>query len=153
MSMMRSLGLTAAALGIVLAANTEVRAAEVRYVKLRRTTVVAGVDLRSAVYAMQWNLQGTRATVTFSRKGRVVATVQGECVTFGRSVSSDTLYFSKDPDGFLAIRALGFATTNKGIVFPVVRSHPQPARDVPLENWLVEESLRDPTPPVPKAYR
>ena len=150
MNMKKILGLTAAALGVVLAAHPEVRAAEVHYLKLPRTMVLAGVDLRAAVYTVQWDLQGARATVTFSRKGRVVATVQGECATFDRSVASDTLYFSKDPGGFLAINALGFASTNKGIVFPVVRSHPH---HIPLDNSLVEGSWPNTAPPVPRVYR
>jgi hypothetical protein len=145
--------LTAAALGAVLTANTEVRAAEVHYLKLPRTMVVAGVDLRAAVYTVQWDFQGPRATVTFSRKGRVVATVQGESATFNRSVSSDTLYFSKDPDGFMAVNGLGFASTNKGIVFPVVRSHPHPTRNTPVGSSLVEQSWPNTAPPVPRVYR
>jgi len=152
MNMMKILGLTAAALGVVLAANTEVQGVEVRHLRLPRPMVVAGVDLRAAVYTVQWDIQGTRATVTFSRKGRLVATVQGESATLGRSVSSDTLYFSKDPDGFLAINALGFASTNKGIVFPVVRSHSHPSRDIPVGNPLKEESWPNP-PTVPRVYR
>jgi hypothetical protein len=138
--MMRILGLTAAALGVVLAASTEARGAEAHYLKLTRPVVLGGVDLRAAVYTVQWDLQGTRATVTFSRKGRVVATVQGGCATFDRSVPNDTLYFSKDPDGFLAISALRFASTNKGIVFPLVRSRPHPPTDNPMGNALMEEN-------------
>jgi hypothetical protein len=153
MNIMKILGLTGMALGVVLTANTELRAAEAHYLKLPRTMVVAGVDLRAAVYTVRWDLQGTRATVTFSRKGRVVATVQGEYATFSRSVPNDTLYFSKDPDGFLAVNALGFASSNKGILFPVVRSHAHPSRDIPLDNTLMEESLRNTTSTVPRIYR
>ena len=152
MNVMKILGLAGMALGVVLTANNELRAADAHYLKLPRTMVVTGVDLRAAVYTVQWDLQGNRATVTFSRKGRVVATVQGECATLNRSVASDTLYFSKDPDGFLAINALGFASTNKGIVFPVVRSHSHPSRDIPVGNPLKEESWPNP-PTVPRVYR
>ncbi|MGO8732594.1 MAG: hypothetical protein ACLQVM_07365 [Terriglobia bacterium] len=153
MDSMKFLGLTAAALGVVLAANTEVRAADVHYLKLTRTMVIAGVDLRAAVYTVQWDFQGARATVTFSRKGRVVATVQGERATFDRSVPSDTLYFSRDPDGFLAIKGLAFASTSKGIVFPVVRSHPHPSGGAAVDNPLVNESWRNAPPPVPRVFR
>jgi hypothetical protein len=151
MSMMKILGLTAAMFGIVLAANTGVRAAEVHYLKLPRTMVLAGVDLRAAIYTVQWDLQGPRATVTFSRKGRIVATVQGDCATFDKSVPNDTLYFSKDPDGFLAIGALRFASTNKGIVFPLVRSRLHPPKDNPMDNRLMQENWPNQTPAVPKA--
>jgi len=140
MDMTKILGLTVTALGLLFAGNTEVRGAEAHYLKLTRHMVVAGVDLQAAVYNVQWDLKGTRATVTFSRKGRVVATVQGGCATFDRSVPNDTLYFSKDPDGFLAISALRFASTNKGIVFPLVRSRPHPPTDNPMGNALMEEN-------------
>ena len=150
MDTMKILRVTVTALGVVLAANTEARGAEVHYLKLTRPMVLGGVDLRAAVYTVQWKLQGTRATVTFSRKGRVVATVQGECATFDRSVPNDTLYFSKDPDGFLAISALRFASTNKGIVFPLVRSRLHPPNVNPMDNRLMQENWPNQTPAVPK---
>jgi hypothetical protein len=137
----------------VLIANTEVSAAEVHHLKLPRPMVIASVDLRAAVYTVQWDLQGTRATVTFSRKGRVVATVQGIVVTFDRSVRGDTLYFSKQPDGYFTITALGFAGSDKGLIFPVARSHPHPARDTPLDKSLVEDSWPNAAPAVPRVYR
>jgi hypothetical protein len=153
MNVMKILGLAGMALGVVLTANNELRAADAHYLKLPRTMVVTGVDLRAAVYTVQWDLQGNRATVTFSRKGRVVATVQGEYATFNRSVPKDTLYFSKDPDGFFALNGLGFASSNKGILFPVVRSHAHPNRDNPVDNTLMGESLRNTTSTVPRIYR
>jgi hypothetical protein len=145
MNTVKILGLTAAAFGAVLGANSEVRGAEAHYLKLTHPMVVAGVDLRAAVYAVHWDLQGTRATMTFSRKGRVVATVQGECATLGRSVASDTLYFSKRPDGYFAIVALGFAGSDKGVVFPLVRSHSRPPQDIPLNMEMMEENQRPQT--------
>jgi hypothetical protein len=153
MNAMKILGLTAATLGVVLAANTEVRGADAHSLKLTRPMVVAGVDLQAAVYTVQWDLQGTRATVRFSRKGRVVATVQGECTTLGRSVPGDTLYFSKRPEGYFAIMALGFAGSDKGIIFPLVRTHPRSPQDTPAGDLLMEESWRSapqPRPPISK---
>jgi hypothetical protein len=153
MNSMRILVLATAALGVALAANAEERAAEVHYLQLPRTMVIAGVNLRAAIYTVQWELQGTRATVTFARKGRVVATIQGESATFNRSVASDTLYFSKGPDGSLALNGLGFASTNKGILFPVVRSHRQPAGNTSAGNSLFEQDWPNAAPPVPRVYR
>lgn len=153
MDMMKILGLTVTALGLLLAGNSEVRGAEARDLKLARPMVVPGIDLQAAVYIVQWDLKGTRATVTFSREGRVVASVQGERATFDRSVPNDTLHFSKDRDGFLAISALRFASTNKGIVFPLVRSRPRSPRDNPTGNSWIEEDWRSQAPAVPKIYR
>jgi hypothetical protein len=153
MNRMKIQALTAAMLGVVLAANTEARSAEVHFLQLTRPMVVAGINLRSAVYNVQWDIQGDRATVTFSRKGRVVATVQGACATFDRSVRNDTLYFTKTPDGFLAINALGFADTNKGILFPLVRSYLHPPRDTSVDKMLMEERRGNDGLVVPRVYK
>jgi len=150
MDKMKIMGLTVTALGLLVAGNSDVRGAEALYLKLTRPMVVAGVDLRAAVYNVQWDLKGNRATVTFSRKGRVVATVQAECATFDRSVPNDTLYFSKDPDGLLAISALRFASTNKGIVFPLVRSRLHPPKVNPMDNRLMQENWPNQRPAIPK---
>jgi len=129
-------GPTAMALGLALAMNAEGSAAEMSSLKLTKNMVIAGVDLRAGTYAVQWKIKGTHATVKFSRDGRAVATVQGECAAFDRAVATNTLYFSKSPDGFFAIHALGFAGSNKGILFPLVRSNPRRPADRPLDNPL-----------------
>lgn len=91
------LGLVFVAVGAVLVPTSELQALDARGLKLTEPMVVQGIYLRAAIYDVQWNLQGAHAVVTFSRKGRVVATVQGELVTFDRSVTADTLYFTKHP--------------------------------------------------------
>jgi len=153
MNSMKILLLTVALLGAVPAANAEERAAEVHYLNLPHPMVIAGVNLRAAIYTVQWDIEGPRATVTFSRKGRVVATIQGESATFNRSVDRDTLYFSKGPDGSMALNGLGFASTNKGILFPVVRSHRHPAGNTSAGNSLFEQDSPNIAPPVPRVYR
>jgi hypothetical protein len=145
-------GIVLVSIGFGLVPASMVRAVEVHSLKLTQPMAIAGVDLRAAVYDVHWELQGKRATVTFSRKGHAVATVQGECATFDRAVQGDTLYFSQHPDGFLAIRALGFASSNKGIVFPLVRSHPHASRDAVEAGPFLQESWHH-GPPVPRVYR
>ena|SRR5579862_1199897 len=136
MNMMKILGLSAVVFGIMLAANTEVQGAGVHALKLPHSTVVAGVDLHAATYNIEWDIQGANATVTFSRNGHVVATVQGTCAVFDRSVTTDTLYISKHADGLTAIYALGFASTNKGIVFPLMQSRSKPPADTHVYAYL-----------------
>ena len=153
MSIVRILGLTAVVFGILLTANREMRGAEAHNLTLARPMVVAGIDLRPAVYDIQWDVQGTRATVKFSRKGHLVATVQGDCAVFDRSVRSDTLYISKHPDGFVAINALAFASTNKGIVFRQIRFHRRRSMDAPVTGPLVEASLRSDAVVAPRLNR
>jgi hypothetical protein len=150
MNRLKTLGLAVAVLGVVLAVSTRARAVEGHFLKLTRPMDVAGVDLRTAVYSLQWQFEGTRATVTFSRKGRVVATVQGESATFERTVPNDTLFVGKHADGTLAVKALGFAGSNKGIVFPLVGDRPRPAEDLPMGNAFGNEPLGNFKRPVPR---
>ena len=117
-------GSVIASFGIMLVAPLAWAATEPDGLKLDRPMVVAGVYLRAAVYDVQWQLHGTDATVTFSRKGRTVATVEGQVVNFTRTAAADTLYFSKSPDGSFFINGLGFARTNRGIAFPTSSSRP-----------------------------
>jgi hypothetical protein len=147
------LGPTAMALGLALAMNIEGQAAEMNSLKLARDMVIAGVDLRAGAYTVQWKIQGTRATVTFSREGRTVATVQGKYTTFDRSVTTNTLYFSKNPNGYLAINALGFAGTKKGILFPLVRSGSHPPVDSSLDNLLVNRWWGESAAPVAPIHK
>ena len=82
--------------------------------------------------------------MTFSRKGRAVATVQGETATFGKNVANNTLYVSKHSDSLFHIDALAFAHTNQGIVFPVIQSRPRHAHtNNPAEDLLMEDAWRN----------
>ena len=125
--------------GAVLTLVSELHAAEARTLKLTRPMVVQGIYLRAAVYDFQWERQATHVTVTFSRQGRAVATVQGEISTFIRTVVNDTFYFSRHPDGCFYIRALAFAHTNKGIVFRDLRSHPNAANNSPAAKAMLQD--------------
>ena len=145
-------GIILMSIGLGLAPPSDLRAVEVHTLKLAQPMVIAGVYLRAAAYDVHWELQGARATLTFSRKGHAVATVQGEWATFDRSVEDDTLYFSKHPDGFLAVRALGFASSNKGIVFPLIRSRSHASRDTFVAGPFIRENWQH-APPVPRVYR
>lgn len=114
------------AIGVVLAAATGVRAAEDHFVNLPHPMVVAGVDLRPGPYNIQCDLKGTRATVTFSRKGRVVATVQGVVSNLDKIATRNTVFISKHPEGFTAINGLGFAGSDKNVTFPSYPSRRDP---------------------------
>ena len=136
------LGLIALELALALAAETEVRAIDKHPLILGNPMVVAGVDLRAGVYDIKWQFQGARATVTFSRKGRVVATVQGLVSTLDKTLTHDTLFVTKHPDGFIAISGLGLAGTNRHIIFPVYPSPRHHTTDIRPDIVMMEESLR-----------
>lgn len=132
------------AIEVVLAAATGVQAAEDHLVNLPHPMVVAGVDLRPGLYNIQCGLKGTRATVKFSRKGRIVATVQGVVSTLNKMATYNTLFVSKHPEGFIAINGLGFAGSDKDITFPVYPFHRDSPLNTQMEGWVVGQSLSTP---------
>jgi hypothetical protein len=140
-------------IGAGLLATCQLQALEVHTVRLTRPMVVAGVYLRAAAYDVRWEQHDTHATVPFSRKGRAVATVQGEVATLNKTSSKDTLYFSKHPDGFFLINALGFANTNKGIVFSTFRSRSNGANRNPTTNEPIKNDWLFRTRTLPPVYR
>ncbi|HMD87015.1 MAG TPA: hypothetical protein VKO18_20180 [Terriglobia bacterium] len=144
MKMIKFPAISALAIGVALAAATRVRAADAHYLELTRPMVVARVNLRAGVYKIQWELEGTQANVTFSRKDRVVATVHGVYSTSNKSVTCDTLYTAKHPDGSIAIIAFGIAGSDKAIVFPAYRSHPLPAMNTQVVTGMVQGSWVSP---------
>jgi hypothetical protein len=91
------------------------------HVKLPKSMAVAGVLLKAGEYNLQWDLQNQEATVRFLKKGRVVATVQGQVRTEAERKPVDTLYISKDSTGQDIISALGFAGTTQIVTFAVPR--------------------------------
>jgi hypothetical protein len=148
-----TLGFVFVMFGAVWMLAADLRAVDTLGLKLPQPMIVSGVYLRPAIYDIRWDAQGAHATVIFSRKGRVVATVQGEISTLAQTASNTTLYFSKQPDGFFAINALGFAQTNRGIVFPVLRPRSRAANDNPAADPWLENDLRNNAQPRPQVYR
>ena len=144
MNKIKFLGLTALEIGLVLVAETEMRAADNHPVRLSCPMVVAGVDLRAGFYDIQWEFKNTRATVTFSRKGRAVATVQGVVSTLDKIPTHDTLFVSKHPDGFIAINGIGFAGTKKAIIFRAHPSRRHHTTDIRPNIEMTEEILTSP---------
>jgi len=147
------LGLVLWVAGAAWAAPASLQAAEARGLRLTRPMVISGIYLRAADYLVQWDLHGTHATVTFTRKGRTVATVQGELMMLDRSTPNDTCYFSRQPDGFFAINALGFAKSDQAVVFPVRRSHRNPALTNPAASVMMENEWRNRGQPAPMVYK
>jgi hypothetical protein len=136
------------AIGVVLAAASGAQAAEDQLVNLPHPMVVAGIDLRPGLYDIQCNLQGTRATVTFARKGRIVATVQGVVSTLDKIATHNTVFVSKHPEGFTAINAIGFAGSDKDVAFPASPSRRDPPLDIQMQTdrWMLGQGSATPAP-------
>jgi len=129
--------------GTLLIMNSGLRAEAPPGLKLAQPMIIEGIYLRAGVYDVQWKLDGARAEVTFSRKGRAVAVVHGELAGLDRSAARDTLYFTKHPDGFFYVNALGFGGTRNGIVFPVLRSRAKSVNPSPPDDAMMEDEWRN----------
>jgi hypothetical protein len=147
------LGIVLVLFGAVLAPRAELRGADTRSLQLTKPMIIEGIYLRASVYDVRWELQGLHATVTFSRKGRAIATVQGDLSTMDRSSPNDTLYFSKQPDGCSYIQSLGFAKTNRGIVFPAHLSRSHASINNSAVNSLMENTWSNHGPRLPLVYK
>lgn len=151
MNMLKFPAISALAIGVVLAVATGAHAAEDHIVNLPHPMVVAGIDLRPGIYNIQCDLKGARATVTFSRKGRVVATVQGVVSTLDKIATRNAVFISKHPEGFTAINGLGFAGSDKNVTFPSYSSRWDPPLDTrtQMEGWMMSPGLSTPPPSRP----
>ena len=147
------LGWVLLAAGVVLSRPSKLQAADTRMVRLDRPMIISGVYLRAENYLVQWQLQGTHATVVFSSRGRTIATVQGKLKKLDISAPNDTFYFSKQPDGVFAINALGFANTRRAIIFPAMRAGPKRPNNNPATNLLFEDAWRSRPAPAPMVHR
>jgi len=131
-------------LGCLMAAQSW--AAESHAVKLNHAAALSGVYLRAAVYDIRWAVSGTDATVIFSRAGHAVATVPGKWSIMEKKVANDTVYYRKDSYGGLYITGLGFANSNGGVLFPVVRPVPRHSLEIGSglgaadQDWLGQDS-------------
>lgn len=148
-----TLGFVLVMFGAVWMPAADLRAVNDLGLKLPQPMIVSDVYLRPDIYDIRWDVQGTHATVAFSRKGRVVATVHGELSTLARIAPNNTLYFSKQPDGFFAIEALGFAQTNRGIVFPVRRPRSHVTNNNPAAPPSMDGDLHNGAEPQMRVYR
>jgi hypothetical protein len=138
---------------ISLGGGTSTVAAESHLLTLTRTMAVAGLSLRPAVYNLQWVIRDKQATVKFLTKDRVAATVQGMFLDLGLTPSSDTLYFSKRPDGSIAIIGLGFVGKNQGIIFPALGTRRRHESDSEFTREMLENFRSQLPRRSPLAYR
>lgn len=78
---------------------------------------VAGNQLKSGNYLVKYEADGTNAKVTFLRRGRVIATVEGQVVNRQNNYSRTQVVFQTKPDGTRVITEIRFASPDRAIVF------------------------------------
>lgn len=104
-------------LAVVLAGCLSAAAANSHTLSFRTAVKLNGAEIAPGSYEVQWVSHSPEATVTFTRNGRVVATVSGKWVERDNKYPADAVVFSNDADGSHTLKELRFGGQNKVLVF------------------------------------
>lgn len=122
--MRKYLGGTIPTLVFLLAASVPTWAKNSHYLTIDRHAVLNGTSLNAGEYKIQWEAHSPSFTVTFSDKGKVVATTEGKLVDCGVKYGRDAVIYDTHPDGTFAISEIRLAGMSQVIVFG--EAPPQP---------------------------
>jgi len=117
MNLRKTLSVMIVAMAVIVAASAAAKAKESAEVILDYNATVAGSQLASGKYNIQWQTHSPEATVSFLRRNKVVATVQGKVVDRGTRYSSNQVVYSETDNGARVIRELRFGGSSEVIVF------------------------------------
>jgi hypothetical protein len=88
-----------------------------REVFLSQSPVVNGVKLNAGNYKVDWKNHSPEATVTFSKKGIILATIEGVVEDRAEKARHDSVLYAPKADGTLAIKEIRFAGKRQVLVF------------------------------------
>ena len=84
---------------------------------LSQSPVVSGVKLDVGAYRINWKNHSPEATVTFSKKGTVLTTIEGVVEDRAEKSRHDSVIFVSNADGTVAIKEIRFAGKRQVLVF------------------------------------
>ena len=113
----KTLWVTIVAMAVFVAAGASAKANDSKNVVLGSDAVVAGTHLRSGEYNIQWETHSPAATVSFLRRGKVVATAEGKVVDRGTKYSSNEVVYTVANDGARQIQEIRFRGSSEVIEF------------------------------------
>ena len=117
MKLRRTLCVTIVGMAFVVLAGAPANAKDSRNVVLGHDATVAGSHLASGEYNIQWETHKPAATVSFLRKGKVVATAEGKVVDRGTRYTASSVVYNVAADGVRAIQEIRFQGSSEVIVF------------------------------------
>jgi hypothetical protein len=113
MKMQKCFILTIVALAIAAGAFAK----EGKTINLQHDATLAGTHLASDDYTVTWQAHSPGATVSFARKGKVVATAEGKLVGRPKKSPENEVVYGTAPDGSMQILELRFRGSTQAIVF------------------------------------
>ena len=117
MKLRKNIAVTLFAIACLVATTAAAKAKDFRNIVLRSDATVAGAHLATGNYNVQWQTHSPQATVSFLRKGKVVATADGKVVDQGTKSLSDEVVFDETADGTHVIREIRFKGSSEVIEF------------------------------------
>jgi hypothetical protein len=103
------------AVACVIASGTAAQAKESKNMVLQHDFTLAGSQLASGKYNVQWQGDNTQATVSFLRGSKVVATAAGKLVDRGKKSDADQVLYDEAADGTRVIREIRFRGSSEVI--------------------------------------
>jgi hypothetical protein len=113
----RFVGRITLTLAIVLMAALSAVAQNARTLRVPYSASVNGKQLAAGEYKVTWQTHSPEATVNFSQKREVVATVEGRWVDRDIKYESNSVVYSNNPDGSRTIMEVRFAGLKGALVF------------------------------------
>ena len=104
-------------MAFLVLAGAAANAKDSRNVVLGHDATVAGSHLASGEYNIQWETHSPAATVSFLRKGKVVATAEGKVVDRGTRYPASSVVYTITANGGRAIQEIRFQGLSEVIVF------------------------------------
>jgi hypothetical protein len=104
-------------LAIVLMAALSAVAQNARTLRVPYSAAVNGKQLAAGEYKVTWQTHSPAATVNFTQKREVVATVEGKWVDRDTKYEANSVVYSMNPDGSRTIMEVRFAGLKGALVF------------------------------------
>jgi len=117
MNLKRLLCVTIGGIAFLVLAGAAANAKDYRNVVLGHDATIAGSHLASGEYDIQWEARSPAATVSFLRKGKVVATAEGKVVDRGTRYRANEIVYNEAPNGARMIQEIRFRGSSEVIVF------------------------------------
>jgi hypothetical protein len=86
-------------------------------VNIRYAAALNGTDLAPGQYKLTWEEHSPSLTVTMTKGGDVVVTVQGRMEERARKFQANMVVYTTQPDGSQVIDEIRLGGTNQAIVF------------------------------------
>jgi len=117
MTFKRILQFTMIAGALTIAVGAQAKPKDLKTLILRSNATVAGAQLASGTYTVQWQTHSPEATVSFSQENKVVATVEGKVVDRGAKYEYNEVMYDETADGGRAIREIRFKGSSLVVEF------------------------------------